>query len=604
MYPNAKVGGGGTPTPDWRAKLPDALKTKVPDGADGFIKDGDVIIFTKGGEAVDGGKFNPDGSKYDPTKSENANPEVRTPSGTTPAGNGNGNAGRTGNGNGGSSSLFNYGFSSGNTGDLTANFVNGNYNIDPNKFMGAAMGFNAMSSLAQMMPFGLGAVFANNSVGAALNGFMKSVSFNFDFSSLRTSATAGDDTVSGGREDDSDGAATPTAGGDKSVAELAKSRGYTPTDTNGVYKNNGKFYKYDDKSKEFVECKADGTALGSTEQPATSGQTSSTQTTGQSTGTEQSTPVDNSAPKKKPAQTSGNGYNVSRHSDKVFWKKSGGTTHYYIDQNGKKVEISGYNGKTYTLNGKTYDAKTGKEVKATTSTSHSQSTQTSQGTKKKGPSDAWLKANGYTKAGDFYRKNGKFYAYHPGTNRMLETREMFSGGYYRSGPATMDQAGHVMGRHTTGATAGTYNTSSSSVSTPGHNYGNGNAIVKEATTRVGTDSDAQFQIGGGKYNLHQGDTTLDYYDITGQRSFGSNSHAFVNSDGSFNTNAKMFRDHNHPVTFEGKGEFDGCKLRPITDTNGYKCLCIEKNGTYYDFGTLMRTGKKVSVRPGTFISQG
>lgn len=380
MYPNGSVTrGGGTPAPDWRAKLPDALKTKVPDGADGFIKDGDVIIFTKGGEAVDGGKFNPDGSKYNPATSENANPEVRTPSGTTPVGDGRGGAGRAGagNGNGGSSSLFNYGFSSGNTGDLTANFVNGSYNIDPNKFMGAAMGFNAMSSLAQMMPFGLGAVFANNSVGTALNGFMKSVSFNFDFSRFSTSASTGDDTVSGGREDDSEGAVAPTGGGDKSVAELAKSRGYAPTDTDGVYKNNGKFYKYDDKSKEFVECKADGTALGSSEQPASSeqpvlsGQTTSGQST---TGTEQSTPVDNTAPKKKPAQTSGNEYNVSRHSDKVFWKKSGGTTKYYIDQNGKKVEISGYDGKTYTLNGKTYDAKTGQEIKADKTTTTDKTT--------------------------------------------------------------------------------------------------------------------------------------------------------------------------------------------------------------------------------------
>ncbi len=597
MYPNGSVTrGGGAPAPDWRAKLPDALKTKVPDGADGFIKDGDVIIFTKGGEAVDGGKFNPDGSKYNPATSENANPEVRTPSGTTPAGDGRGSAGRTGagNGNGGSSSLFNYGFSSGNTGDLTANFVNGSYNIDPNKFMGAAMGFNAMSSLAQMMPFGLGAVFANNSVGTALNGFMKSVSFNFDFSKFSTSASTGDDTVSGGREDDSEGAVAPTGGG---VAELAKSRGYAPTDTDGVYKNNGKFYKYDDKSKEFVECKADGTALGSAEQPAASERPAAA---------EDATPVDNT-----PA-ASGNEYNVSRHSDKVFWKKSGGTTKYYIDQNGRKVEISGYDGKTYTLNGKTYDAKTGQEIKEEKTAEKPATAQkpAAQTTQRKQPSESWLSANGYTHAGDFYRKNGKLYAYHPGKKVMVATIEVYSGSYYRGGPTTMDQDGHVMGRHTSGANAGSYTDGRGSYTVPGHNYGNGNAIVKEPTTRSSVDSDAQFQINGGKYNLHYDGTTLDYYDITGNRSTMQNKkHAFVNSDGSFNYNAGMFNDYKHPVKLEktggsGNNEFDGCTLKPITDQNGYKCLCVEKNGVYYDFGTLMRTGKKVSVRPGTFISQG
>ncbi len=613
MYPNAKVGNGGAPAPDWRAQLPDALKTKVPDGADGFIKDGDVIIFTKDGEALNGGKFNTDGSVYDPTKSENANPEVRTPSGTTPAGNGNGNAGRTGNGgNGNSSSIYNFGFNSGNTGDLTANFVNGSYSIDPNKFMGAAMGFNAMSTLSQMMPFGLGAVFANNSLGATLNGFMKSISFNFDFSRFSTSASAGDDTVSGGSDD---GGTPPTDGGGKSIADIAKERGYAPTDTNGVYSNNGKFFKYDDKAKEFVECKADGTALGSSEQPAqtspapTSGQPAG-QPTGQPTGTESPAPVDNTKPRKEPAQTGGQGYNVSKHSDRVFWKKSGGTTHYYIDQGGKKVEISGYNGRTYTLNGKTYDAKTGQEVKAEKPATPQKPAP--QKTQRKQPSEAWLRANGYTKTGDFYKKNGKLWAYHPGTNRMIETREVYTGGYYRGGPTTMDLDGRVLGRHTSGANAGTYtHGTKGSYSVPGHNYGNGNAIVKETTARNNIDTDAQFQINGGKYNLHYRGTTLDYFDITGQRLGKPSSHAFINSDGSFNTNAGMFRDTNPggKVYFEKCGgsknnEFDGCELKPITDTNGYKCLCIVKNGVYYDFGTLMRTGRKVTVRPGTFISQG
>lgn len=272
MYPNAKITGGGTPAPDWRTNLPDALKTKVPDGADGYIKDGDVIIFTKNGEALQNGKFNPDGSQYDPTKSDNANPEVRNPSGTT----GSGNNGRTGNaGNGSSSSLFNMGFSNNTSGDLSAKFVNGNYDIDAQKFMGAAMGFGAMSSLAQMMPFGLGAVFANNAIGATLNNFMKSVSFNFDFKNFSTSANS-NNSVSTDRTDDNEGATASSGTGEKTVADIAKDRGYTATDTDGVYQNNGKFFKYDEKTKEFVECNSDGSALGSTTQTTSTAESTPT----------------------------------------------------------------------------------------------------------------------------------------------------------------------------------------------------------------------------------------------------------------------------------------------------------------------------------------
>lgn len=362
MYPNAKITGGGTPAPDWRTNLPDALKTKVPDGADGYIKDGDVIIFTKNGEALQNGKFNADGSKYDPTKSDNANPEVRTPSGTS----GSGNGGRTGGtGNGSSSSLFNMGFSNNTSGDIGASFINAGYTIDAEKFMGASMGFGAMSSLAQMMPFGLGAVFANNTLGAALNNFMKSVSFNFDFSNMKTRA---EQEAEAAQDNEGATAGTETGSGSGSgqtVAELAKARGYTPTDTQGVYQNNGKFFKYDEKTKEFVECKADGSALDTAEAPATPSTPSTPSTP--ATPAKPETPATPSTPS-TPAtrRNSGNqgGYNVSQHSQNVFWKKSGGATHYYVKQDGKMVEISGYDGEKYTLNGKTYDAKTGKEITA------------------------------------------------------------------------------------------------------------------------------------------------------------------------------------------------------------------------------------------------
>ena len=66
----------------------------------------------------------------------------------------------------------------------------------------------------------------------------------------------------------------------------------------------------------------------------------------------------------------------------------------------------------------------------------------------------------------------------------------------------------------------------------------------------------------------------------------------------------MFDYGKDKVYFDGSGEFAGCALKRIHDTNGNYQLCVEKNGTYYDLNILMRTGEKVSVRPGTFISQG
>lgn len=267
MYPNGSSvsgGGGAVPTPDWKANLPASLKDKIPANADGVTRDGNIYIFTENGNAIDGGKYNADGSKYDPTKSDNANPEVRTPSGTS----GSGNGGRTGGtGSGSSSSAFGFGFSNNTSGDIGASFINAGYTIDAEKFMGASMGFGAMSSLAQMMPFGLGAVFANNTLGAALNNFMKSVSFNFDFSNMKTRA---EQEAEAAQDNEGAPAGTETGSGSgQTVAELAKARGYTPTDTQGVYQNNGKFFKYDEKTKEFVECKADGSALGTAEAPAT-----------------------------------------------------------------------------------------------------------------------------------------------------------------------------------------------------------------------------------------------------------------------------------------------------------------------------------------------
>lgn len=349
MYPNIKspTGGGATPAPDWRTNLPDALKEKVPEGANGVTRDGNIYIFTKDGTAIDGGKYNSDGSKYDPTKSANANPEVRTPSGTTPAGNG----GRTGGtGNGSSSSLFNMGFSNNTSGDLSAKFVNGNYDIDAQKFMGAAMGFGAMSSLAQMMPFGLGAVFANNAIGATLNNFMKSVSFNFDFSSFNTSSSSSTTTTSGS-DNDNEGATTTSGTGEKSVADIARDRGYTATDTDGVYKNNGKFFKYDEKTKEFVECKADGSALTEEQTAQPSGTSGSSSTSGGS-GTAETPSATHTTTSKKTKGTSS--AQAPAHTQQA---KPKAKTEAELAKEGGYVKLT--NGK-YKKNGQIYEYKNGK----------------------------------------------------------------------------------------------------------------------------------------------------------------------------------------------------------------------------------------------------
>lgn len=604
MYPKSRIdGGGAVPTPDWKANLPASLKDKIPANADGVTRDGNIYIFTEKGNAIDGGKYNADGSKYDPTKSDNANPEVRTPSGTS----GSGNGGRTGGtGSGSSSSTFGFGFSNNTSGDIGASFINAGYTIDAEKFMGASMGFGAMSSLAQMMPFGLGAVFANNSLGAALNNFMKSVSFNFDFSNMKTRA---EQEAEAARDNEGATAGTETGSGSGSgqtVAELAKARGYTPTDTQGVYQNNGKFFKYDEKTKEFVECKADGSALGTAEAPATPSTPSTPSTP--ATPAKPETPATPSTPS-TPAtpRSSGNqgGYNVSKHTSNVFWKNSGGATHYYVKQNGKMVEISGYDGEKYTLNGKTYDAKTGKEVTAAKPQAKPKA-KPEQKTSSQKQLDAFLKA-GYKKEGDYYRKGNDLYAFHVDRNgkaTMTKIRQKYHGGYWRGGPTTMALNGRVVGRHTVGQNAGTYFTGNSSQTTIGHSYGNGNYISKEKTARDTMDTDAQFTIGKGHYNLKWNGKTLDYYDITGSRTAGQSwGVAFVNADGSFNTKARMF-DSTAKPKFSGEGEFKGCTLERVTDQSNYTCLCVKKDGVYYDFDTLMRTGQKVAVRPGTFFKQG
>ena len=322
---------------------------------------------------------------------------------------------------------------------------------------------------------------------------------------------------------------------------------------------------------------------------------------------------------------------MSIHTDNVVYKREGGRIHYYITQDGKKVEISNYNGRTYTLNGKTYNAKTMREITNTdaTGTGRAGSARSkgsagsagsvgSAGSTVKSQADLYAEQHGYTKYtqgpySNIYSKDNKYYTFV--NNSMKQVTRFMSGSYYQVGNTTYDSSGKAVSSVKLGG--GTYTTSNgreSGSSSASISYGgtrNNNIAKEEFYNNSSTaDKDAQWHINGGRYNLYiddsiVSDTCLDYYDIRGTRSLGQNrSHAFVGSDGYLNPMATMFDYGKDKVYFDGSGEFAGCALKRIQDTNGNYQLCVEKNGTYYDLNILMRTGEKVSVRPGTFISQG
>ena len=578
MYPDAStrnIGGGGNA--DWQARVPDALKNKIPEGAD-YIQqsetDKNVYIFFKNGKPMENGKFNADGSVYDPTKSENANPDKTTKGNV---GNANG-AGKTGgvdysgvpndvlkNYKNGSGSAFGFGFNQNTSGDIGANFINGNYSIDAKKFMGAAAGFSAVSSIAQMIPFGLGGLFSQGAVGTMLNGFAKSISFNFDFSSMFASGTNDDKKEDTPATDD---LGTPT------VVKKEDTPATTPADDQGT-----------------PAVKKEDTPANVKETPAEE---------------KKDTPAAATEDKNAPPA----GYKFSKHTHNVMYKSENGATKYYIKQNGKMVEISDYNGSSYKLNGKYYNAKTGKTINAPTANS-SAAKKEKEEIKPTKSFDEQMADKGYVKSGNFYKKNNNFYAKRTvnGQSGLYKVTQMFHGDYYRIGDTTYDKNGKAISTFKKGDYAGSYTTSRSAESTMGHSYGK-NDISKEKTTRDSVDSDAQFHINGKAYNLKLDnggmmDTTLDYCDITGQRTSGTQGkgHAFIKYDGSFNPNAGIFNGKNK-VYFSGDGEFKNCQLLPITDMNRCTCLCIKSGSIYYDFDTLMRTGQKVQVIPGTFISQG
>ena len=264
MYPNARVDGnpGGA---DWKSKLPEALKSKVPEGADNFYKDGDVYIFTKGGAAISGGKYKADGSVFTASSSSSSNMPAldnnQITQGIVQQG----------------GSIFNFGAGTGV--DLNSSFVGGNYNVNTNKLMGAAGLLGATSMLASEAPLGLGGLLGSLAMPGIMAGFMKSLSFNFDFSNMFTSSQAGsgtgtlpegfEQTALAGvykkdgnfykKDDNGNWLQCDDTGKIKDEANLPKN--YKKTATEGIYKKGEEYIKYDAETRTYVACDKDGNKI-------------------------------------------------------------------------------------------------------------------------------------------------------------------------------------------------------------------------------------------------------------------------------------------------------------------------------------------------------
>lgn len=160
-------------------------------------------------------------------------------------------------------------------------------------------------------------------------------------------------------------------------------------------------------------------------------------------------------------------------------------------------------------------------------------------------------------------------------------------------------------KYSYGENAGTYSTSRSVVSTYGCNYGNGNDISKEKTGNL--DTDAQWHINGGTYNIylddnHPYDTTLDFHEIT---NVGHTRNIVNPKTGDMNPNAVILQNQRNKVYFKGNGEFNKAEVRRIeVGPKGKPVVAVKVGDTYYDLNTLMKTGAKVKLTPGTYLKQG
>ncbi len=168
----------------------------LPNGAKGITKDGDTFSVTLADGSVQ--KYNKDGSIFTPPADSNPKPAGNAENGTgatdgatakTAVGNtgqGNGATGTSGNGNTGGS-IWGNGFTqSSASGGFSVNSfdVNGSFNLDANKFMGASAGLWGVLNLTSAIPLGLGSILGQGLIGKAINNFASAIGYSFDYKSF------------------------------------------------------------------------------------------------------------------------------------------------------------------------------------------------------------------------------------------------------------------------------------------------------------------------------------------------------------------------------------------------------------------------------------
>ena len=180
MYPNISDKGvsgvgGGASAADWKAGLPEALKSKAPTDANGFTKIGNIFVFTKDGVALDDKKGYKESGEETNVFEQAAKVDGADNSKSSQ------NKSKTGS-KGNSGSAFGFGFTD-NGLDFSNSWMNGGagFEIDSSKMMKSAGMMGFITSLGSMIPFGLGGLLSQGALQASMASFMNSINFNFDF---------------------------------------------------------------------------------------------------------------------------------------------------------------------------------------------------------------------------------------------------------------------------------------------------------------------------------------------------------------------------------------------------------------------------------------
>ncbi len=160
---------------------------KVPNGATGVKKGGNGEIIFTFGDGKPAQSYNTDGSPFKQLENDANTPKVETPAADN--GNGKGNTPATDNNAGKQNSVFGNGFGGMNGMGMGNGFgfgmqqgyMDAGWEVDPKKFNQAAFGLSSIINLGAFLPSGLGSLFTSGGIMAAMQNFMKAVSFNFRF---------------------------------------------------------------------------------------------------------------------------------------------------------------------------------------------------------------------------------------------------------------------------------------------------------------------------------------------------------------------------------------------------------------------------------------